>query len=43
MIEIILEMLSITESKAEEVQVLQGKYELKLNLKEALRDIKKYG
>jgi len=43
MIEIILEMLSITESKAEEVLILKGKYELKLNLKEALRDIKKYG
>jgi len=43
MIELILQMLEITESKAEEVQTLQGKYELKLNLKEALRDIKKYG
>ena len=43
MVELILEMLSITTSKAEEVQTLQGKYELKLNLKEALRDIKKYG
>ena len=43
MIEIILQMLEITESKSEEVLILKGKYELKLNLKEALRDIKKYG
>ena len=42
MIDQIIKMLEITESKHENVLILRGKYELKDTVKEMWRDAKKY-